>query len=80
MMLLFGSPMSQPTKPTVLASGYVSFSPLEQARHRVVRRDRPGAPEVRLALAEDAGAAAAVEREHLVLARSPASIAPRSST
>ena len=40
---------------------------LEQSGHRVVRRDRPGAPEVGLALAEDARAAAAVEREHLVL-------------
>ncbi len=43
------------------------LEPLEQARHRVVRRDRPGAPEVRLALTEGAGAAAAVEGEHLVL-------------
>ena len=42
---------------------------LEQAGHRVVRRDRPRAPEVRLCLTEDARAAAAVEREHLVLGR-----------
>ena len=57
------------TTPTVLASGYGLLEPLEQAGHRVVRRDRPGAPEVRLTLAEDARAAAAVEREHLVLRR-----------
>ena len=40
---------------------------MELARHRVVRRDGPGAPEVRDALAEDPRAAAAVEREDLVL-------------
>ena len=55
----------------VLESGYVLVQPLEQAGHRVVGRDRPRAPEVRLALTEDARAATAVEREHLVLRRRP---------
>ena len=66
-VVLLGSPMSQPTNPTDSLSGFSSSHHLNRPGHRVVRRDRPGAPEERLGLAEDAGAPAAVEREHLVL-------------